>query len=232
MIDKVKAGEFCEKIEALIRSYENSPGATPLSESEKKDAFYNPIMVSVPAIKTMEFMCKTTCGKGQTYEQLKTLLLEHEATRNQATGTASSLKAANFAKSEVTRCFECQDYGHKAKDCQLKGTGLIKCYKYNQFSTHKAYECPNESVNKENLAGSVSSASNKRSFYNSNFRGRGQYQRRGLKRKYDTKFSYNAKRARPEGTEVRGRGGNRGRARGSYTLVRSKEGGIQNQAQP
>lgn len=59
IIGKSTAGEFCEKFEDTIRNYENSPGVTHLSDDEKRDAFYNAVMISVPTIQTIFLFQKT-----------------------------------------------------------------------------------------------------------------------------------------------------------------------------
>lgn len=60
---KLSAGDFCEKFEDLIRRFENSPNATPLPESEKRDACLNAIAESVPMVQYME---SAACGEPPT----------------------------------------------------------------------------------------------------------------------------------------------------------------------
>ncbi|XP_044584404.1 uncharacterized protein LOC123264934 [Cotesia glomerata] len=53
------------------------------------------------------------------------------------TGTALTAK-----KDPKTRCYKCSDIGHLSYECPRKGSGMHKCYEYNQFTKHKANECP------------------------------------------------------------------------------------------
>ena len=117
------------------------PDSSPLSDEEKRDAFYHSIMTAVPQVQSVEFMTKNTTGKGLTYEQLKTYIIQNEA--NKITTTTSSHTALNVQRRDPKdRCFNCDDYGHISRDCTMKGTGLRKCYECNEFVTHKAVECP------------------------------------------------------------------------------------------
>lgn len=110
IIGKSTAAEFCEKFEETIRNYENSPGATLLSEDEKRDAFYNAVMVSVPSIQTVEFVSKNTKGKSVNYEELKLLVLQDEANRWQSNDGLRETRAAFSVKRDNIRCYECHTY--------------------------------------------------------------------------------------------------------------------------
>lgn len=104
IIGKAKAGEFCEHFEEVVRNYESSQGATPLSEGEKRDAFYNAVMVSVPQVQTVELVCKNSNGVGLTYDQLKVIVMQDEATRSQASGATAEVRTANLAQADTIRC--------------------------------------------------------------------------------------------------------------------------------
>lgn len=139
---KSTAGEFIEKFEDTIGSYENAEGSVPFSDNEKRDAFYNAIMVSVPSVQTIEFLSKNTKGKSISYDELKLLIMQDETTRKEK-DDEKDVKAANMIKKEPTaRCFECQDSGHKAAGCPNRGLGY-KCYKCNKFGNHIASQCTN-----------------------------------------------------------------------------------------
>ena len=117
------------------------PDSSPLSDEEKRDAFYHSIMTAVPQVQSVEFMTKNTTGKGLTYEQLKTYIIQDEA--NKITTTTNSHTALNVQRRDPKdRYFNCDDYGHISRNCTMKGTGLRKCYECNEFVTHKAVECP------------------------------------------------------------------------------------------
>lgn len=69
--NKEKASVFCDEFEDLVRNYENLSEVTPLSGSEKRDAFFNAIMTTVPEVQSVEFMTKSSTGKGLSYDQFK-----------------------------------------------------------------------------------------------------------------------------------------------------------------
>lgn len=118
------------------------PGVTPLSEIEKKDTFFNAIMPTVPEVQSVEFMTKNSTGQGLSYEQLKLFLLQAEANKSQS--VSSDTRAVMLAQGQESkgRCYECDDFGHKAVNCRFRGTGLKKCYECGQVTNHKAAECP------------------------------------------------------------------------------------------
>ncbi|XP_071650142.1 uncharacterized protein [Temnothorax longispinosus] len=199
IIGKTKASEFCEKFEEIIRNYENSPGATPLFENEKRDAFYNAVMISVPQIQSIEFVTKNSNGASLSYDQLKLLVMQDEAARNQVRGGQNQVRTANLANLENVRCYECQGYGHIGAKCPRRGLSGRQCYNCGEFGDHRAAECPNSPKKFNQQKGGYR-------YNNVRSRGRGINQRRGLKRKaeYNGK-SENAKRGKYNGPRGKGR---------------------------
>ena len=139
---KDKASEFCDKFEEVIRNFESLPETNLFSDEEKRDAFYNAIMATVPEVQAVEFMTNNTTGKSLTYDQLKTFVLQAEANKNQGLATCPRAVFKTQKREPKDRCFECDDYGHFERDCPYKGRGLKKCYECNEFTTHIAAECP------------------------------------------------------------------------------------------
>ena len=210
VIGKINAADFCNKFEDTIRNYENSSGAVPLSEEEKRDAFYNAVMVSVPSVQTIDFISKRTKGNRTSYDELKLIVMQDEAEKNQTSNTAGAsggqtqARAANFASRENTRCFECQGQGHIGRDCPHKGMG-IKCYRCNQFGNHKAPDCPNAKARPDNKRGGSFRGNPRYKHSNNNSRGFGKNNRRRVaKRNFENGNTNNAKRGRYRG---RGKGG-------------------------
>ncbi|XP_058810510.1 uncharacterized protein LOC131675515 [Phymastichus coffea] len=212
IIGKTKAAEFCENFEDTIRNYENCPGATPLSDDEKRDAFFGAVMVSVPSIQNIEFLTKTTKGRNLTYEELKVLVLQEEATRNQGASATNVVRSANYTGARGSRqgnrgdyCYECGSYSHIGRNCPNRGSKV--CYKCNKLG-HISFQCP-EHPNTSNRGNSRRGNSN---FNNSrNFHGYSRGHARGKKRKYNDENEN-------DGISKRGkfRGGARGRFRGSF----------------
>ncbi|XP_043472310.1 uncharacterized protein LOC122504984 [Leptopilina heterotoma] len=58
--------------------------------------------------------------------------------------TVPSVQFTNSGKTKFVneRCYECDEFGHMKNECPLKRQGLKKCYECQQFTTHKAFMCP------------------------------------------------------------------------------------------
>lgn len=67
--------QFWDHFEDRIRSYENMPEATTLPDSEKRNAFYNAIIVAVPEIQILVFIYKAQTGKSLSYGALKFFII-------------------------------------------------------------------------------------------------------------------------------------------------------------
>ncbi|XP_074094705.1 uncharacterized protein LOC141524586 [Cotesia typhae] len=142
--NKEKASDFIEKFEDIVRNYGNLSGIKPLSELEKKDAFYSAIMTTVPDVQSVEFMTMSLTGQGLSYEKLKLFILQAEPNKNHATAseTTGTVMQTYQGRDCLDRCYECDDLGHIAIHCPWRGTGLKKCYGCGQETNHKAADCP------------------------------------------------------------------------------------------
>lgn len=154
--NKETALQFWDKFEEIIRNYENLHDTVPLTEQEKRDAFYAAIVNSEPEVQSIEFMTRSQTGRSLTYDALKRFIIQVEANRGQTAKDHPSLKpntiaSVAYAKSRnEVRCFECDDLGHMKSDCPRMGQGLRKCYECHEFTTHKAAECPKRSFGQRN----------------------------------------------------------------------------------
>ena len=202
VIEKTNAVEFCGKFEDTIRDDKNSSGAVPLSEEEKRDAFYNAVRVSVPNVQTIDFVSKRTKGNRLSYDELKIIVMQDEAERNQASRTSvytpggqNQARSSNYMEMAKVRCYECQGQGHYGRDCFNKGKG-IKSYNCNGYGTHRASECPYPPRQGQSEQGGES-RENPRYINSHNARGFGKNGRgRVYKRKSEQNSSNNAKRGR------------------------------------
>lgn len=88
---KEKASEFWDRFEEVVSNYENLPDSTTLSEEEKRDAFYNAIMINVPEVQSVDFMTKNNTGRGLTYEHLKKFTMQAEASSTPSNVAAAAL---------------------------------------------------------------------------------------------------------------------------------------------
>lgn len=136
-----KATDFLEKFEDVIRSHENLSTGARLSDEEKRDAFFNAISTTVPEAVTADFVSQRSGGKGLTYDDLKSFILQAEAARAQAV-VGDNRAVLQVRRNPKDRCRECDDYGHDSSNCPRRGQGLKKCYECNQFGTHVAAQCP------------------------------------------------------------------------------------------
>ncbi|XP_039311731.1 uncharacterized protein LOC120359165 isoform X2 [Solenopsis invicta] len=149
--------QFWDKFEEIIRNYENLPDIAPLTEQEKRDAFYAAIIKSEPEVQSIEFMTRSQTGRGLTYDALKRFIIQAKANRGQITtnhpsSKQNSITSVAYARSGCNvRCFECDDLGHMKNECPRRGMGLRKCYECGEFSTHKAAECPSRTSGQRNL---------------------------------------------------------------------------------
>ena len=124
-IDKEKAelSDFCERFDDLIRSYENS-NATPLSDDEKRNIFYDIVKESVPSLEIIEFVT------------------QNSKSNRSSTDKKGEVRDAKLVQLKAMRCYECQAYGHLAAVCPHKGKGPL-CANCDNFG-HRACECPSQ----------------------------------------------------------------------------------------
>ena len=55
---KEKIAEFLDRFEEILRNYDSIRNEQPISEGEKRDAFYTAIVTSVPQIQSVNFLFK------------------------------------------------------------------------------------------------------------------------------------------------------------------------------
>ena len=63
--------QFWDRFEDLVRNYDTIPNSAPLSHDEKRDAFYNAIVLNVPDVKSVEFITKNQTGQSLSYDALE-----------------------------------------------------------------------------------------------------------------------------------------------------------------
>ena len=118
--NKEKAAEFWDRFEELVRNYDILPNVNPLSDDEKRDAFFNAISTAIPQIEFMDFMTSNSTGKSLTYDQLKAFILRHEANKIQTSKARPA--ALNVRKHDAkNRCYSCGGQGHRSDECRNDG---------------------------------------------------------------------------------------------------------------
>ncbi|XP_058791687.1 uncharacterized protein LOC131664504 [Phymastichus coffea] len=216
--------DLWDRFENLFREYNNVQGAQPLSEDEKRDAFYTAIVTGLPEIRTADFMNQRTTGKKMSYEDLKLYLMQAEAERG---GVPTRGGGAMSASVKKDYCYRCHDRGHMCETCPHKNDsrfdgpdGLRKCYCCNKFVHHKYETCPQNprkqrrDTRRDNEGNGNYSRYSSQNNYNN--RGRGHNKYNGFKRKFDDDESYdeNNKKRKFDSSSNRGRGNNNFRGRG------------------
>ncbi|XP_015121581.1 uncharacterized protein LOC107044286 [Diachasma alloeum] len=212
---KTTAHEFLQKFEDTIASYENSPGANPVSEDEKNDALLNAVMVSIPSVQTHERTAKLHKLPPLTYDQLYLIVMEDEAINKQVSGDKKNIRAANFA-GKGTWYYDCGSYDHIALYCPNKGQKV--CYKCNGVG-HKAKACPSGGGSSSQSRGGYNN-SKLRGYYSQDVMGR-DAMRCGIKRKIEGGGQNTAKRGRFNDGRGFGRGRNQSKYQRSKTWTRT-----------
>ena len=234
------AMQFWDRFEEIIRNYENMPNTNPLSDDEKRDAFYSAVVEQVPLIQTADLLNISQTGKGLSYEMIKMYITKAEADRVSATkanhptrrvNDGASVSFVNTKASSTDLCYECNDLGHWRKDCRLLGKGKKKCYNCNQFTNHLAAECRriNGDLRGQNYRGKNSDrylhANNKRSFKsrgNNRFRNQYNNQKQSNRNSQNPEW-HGSTKSNNESLQTNSRGG--GNSRGGYLRGRRNRRG-------
>lgn len=86
--------QFWDRFDETVRAYDNIEGVQPLSDDEKRDAFFGAIAGALPAIQELDFFTQKQTGNKLNYESLKAYILQKEATNTQlkeGKGTGTNL---------------------------------------------------------------------------------------------------------------------------------------------
>lgn len=140
MPEKERAADFWNRFEDIVREHDSIPAVIPLTENEKRDAFYQAIELTVPQVQSVNFVSESSTGQGLSYERLKELIIQVETAQNKS----APPKAVMRTEGTMLRCFACGDRGHKSTECPNEGK--TKCYQCNTFGNHTALKCPNRQV--------------------------------------------------------------------------------------
>ena len=146
MNKKEEVNEFCGKLDNIIREYETCDTSVPLSEEEKRSAFYQAVSYDNPELRSADLIRRQTDNKEMNLEEIKSFLLPLEAEKRSSEETREP--RANFIpewqSGPHAKCFRCNKHGHMAPNCPLIKQNLWFCYYCNAEADHKGTNCPNK----------------------------------------------------------------------------------------
>ena len=79
MFKKENVNEFCDRFDTIVREYESYDTSVPLSEEEKRSAFYQAVSSDNPELRSACLIRRQTDNKEMTLEEIKSFLLQLEA---------------------------------------------------------------------------------------------------------------------------------------------------------
>lgn len=88
-----KVFDFCERFDTIVREYENCGGAVPLTDQEKRSAFYQAVSGQVPELRSADLIRKQTESREMNLEEIKSFISQLEAERHADDGTKEEVKA-------------------------------------------------------------------------------------------------------------------------------------------
>lgn len=143
--------------------FESCLGAEPLSDEEKRAAFYQAVSQQVPDLRSVNLIKKQNSGKEMTLDEIKGYILQMKAKKKTdqpaLTFRDSAPKAQMAQKSSKhnIKCHNCNEFGHYQKDCPLLTYGKPFCYDSNDIVGHKGPNYPSKLTESGGRGGSSSS---------------------------------------------------------------------------
>ena len=90
---KENVNEFCDRFDAIIRQYESCDTGVPLSEEEKRSAFYQAVSGISPELRSAYLVRRQTEHKEMTLDEIKSFLLQLEAENKSSEDTKRTARA-------------------------------------------------------------------------------------------------------------------------------------------
>ncbi|XP_023245060.1 uncharacterized protein LOC111642816 [Copidosoma floridanum] len=154
---KEKVNDFIDRFDHIVREYENSDGMVPLTEEEKRSAFYQAVADKFSELRTANMVRRQTTSTEMSLEEMKTSLIQLQAERNQSESNSEQARAnmatgsqrVNDQANKDTKCFRCNKLGHRLINCPLSQYGLWYCFYCQDFEYHKGDACPNRNHPKD-----------------------------------------------------------------------------------
>ncbi|XP_014212979.1 uncharacterized protein LOC106642654 [Copidosoma floridanum] len=151
---KETASTFWDKFDKIVRTYNNLPDITELSEIKVKDAFFEAIVTHLPNIRDVQFINKNSTGKELIIDQLKTYIVQQEAARRdraentQIQTTPTAVFTATARRQGI--CSTCGNKGHQLDRCSRTTAMYYRCRRY---EGHISTTCPYTDEQVEQMTG-------------------------------------------------------------------------------
>lgn len=162
-----RVDDFCERFDSIIREYETCDDAVPLTDQEKRSAFYQATSSVVPELRNADLIRRQTSLKEMNLEEIKLFLLQLEAERKNEVKEEIKIQRV-FQQSNDNRCYRCNGFGHWSKECKLQHSGKWFCYHCQSIKNHKGDDCPFAKGNSSNRNDSQPQKKFKNNPYNKN----------------------------------------------------------------
>lgn len=140
---KESIDEFWNKFDNTVVEYESCDNAVPLTDEEKRSAFYQAVCNAIPEARTADLLHRQITGKSMTLDALRSHLLEMEAEKKSETFQDQGVRAnqAKRFKTHRDNCYRCNKMGHYIKQCPLETTGEWYCYICQTITDHNTNTC-------------------------------------------------------------------------------------------
>ncbi|XP_058791036.1 uncharacterized protein LOC131664165 [Phymastichus coffea] len=185
-----KVDKFCDRFNAIIKESELCGRELPLTEAEKRCAFYQAVKDEFPGLSIAYSIKKANPeNSNMTLDEIKSIVLQLEADAHrrqlEARGQANVADAAQTAfghRGGTDACWRCNKHGHAKDDCPLITTNEWFCYVCRRIASHNGRNCPNNGRGNSGSRGYVNNIyrgnykkgqSSEGVGYNGVFRGRG-----------------------------------------------------------
>uniref|UniRef100_A0A1Y1LTU8 CCHC-type domain-containing protein n=1 Tax=Photinus pyralis TaxID=7054 RepID=A0A1Y1LTU8_PHOPY len=147
MSTKESINSFYDRFMAIIQEYETCESEIPLSEEEKRSAFYRAVSDVNKTLSTVNFTKRQSSDVDMTIDEIKTYILQMESEKNNSEEKKPKVQLAQGKNDDgygEQKCFRCKKWGHKSGSCPLTQYNLWYCFYCQKVTDHKGTsdECP------------------------------------------------------------------------------------------
>uniref|UniRef100_A0A1Y1LS02 Endonuclease n=1 Tax=Photinus pyralis TaxID=7054 RepID=A0A1Y1LS02_PHOPY len=165
MSTKESINSFYDRFMAIIQEYETCESEIPLSEEEKRSAFYRAVSDVNKTLSTVNFTKRQSSDVDMTIDEIKTYILQMESEKNNSEEKKPKVQLAQGKNDDgygEQKCFRCKKWGHKSGSCPLTQYNLWYCFYCQKVTDHKGTsdECPCKGNPKDGYVKSDNNKSN------------------------------------------------------------------------